>query len=106
LSFYYPRKTSVDRVIDAVELANELDFDLMAKHRALEEPHFFRRNHPNWEVRRSHCRSNGVITHKLEVVTPARTLVREESGPDSAGIRFAVTHPLLAETADLEAFLK
>ena len=35
LSFYYPDKKSVDRVIDATELANELDFDLMAKHRGL-----------------------------------------------------------------------
>ena len=34
LAFYYPHKTKLDRVIDAVELANELDFDLMAKHRA------------------------------------------------------------------------
>ncbi len=106
LSFYYPRKASVDRVIDAVELAHELDFDLMAKHCALEMPHFFRRSHPNWEVRRSQRRGGGNITHKLEIITPARTLVQEESGPDSAGIRFAVTRPLLADSGDVEAFLK
>ena len=38
LAYYYPQKAQVDRVVDAVELAHELDFDLMAKHRALELP--------------------------------------------------------------------
>jgi uroporphyrinogen-III decarboxylase len=106
LSHYYPRKRGVDRVIDAVELANELDFDLMAKHRALEEPHFTRRSHRNWEVRRSQERGGGMVRHKLEIITPERTLAREESGPDTAGVRLAVTRPLLAESADVEVFLK
>jgi len=110
LSFYYPRKPRLDRVIDAVELANELDFDLMAKHRALEQPHFFRRSHPRWKLRRTESRSAGMIKHRLEIVTPARTLVQEETGPDSgaatSGVRFMVTRPLLTDTDDVEAFLK
>lgn len=28
LAYYYPHQTKIDRVIDAVELAEELDFDL------------------------------------------------------------------------------
>jgi uroporphyrinogen decarboxylase len=44
LAWYYPHKNSVDRVVDATELAHELNFDLMAKHRALEAPHWFRRS--------------------------------------------------------------
>ena len=110
LSFYYPRKTKLDRVIDAVELANELDFDLMAKHRALEQPHFFRRSYPNWELRRTEGRSEGMIHRRLEIVTPARTLAQEETGPDSGaattGVRFHVTRTLLQDGADTEAFLK
>ncbi|MCX7886948.1 MAG: uroporphyrinogen decarboxylase family protein, partial [Verrucomicrobiae bacterium] len=76
LAFYYPHKTTVDRVLDATELANELDFDLMAKHRALETPHFFRRSYPNWELRRSESRTGGMIVRRLEIVTPVRTLLQ------------------------------
>jgi hypothetical protein len=110
LSFHYPHKPGLDRVVDAVELANELDFDLMAKHRALEQPHFFRRSHLNWELRRTRFCGGGMIKNRLEIVTPARTLVREETGPDrgaaTSGVRFMVTRPLLTDTGDVEAFLK
>jgi uroporphyrinogen decarboxylase len=110
LSFYYPEKRQVDRVVDAVELANELDFDLMAKHRALETPPFFRRSYPNWELRRSEARVDGMIRRRLEIVTPSRTLTREEVGPDSgaatAGVHFQVTRPPVQDADDGEAFLK
>lgn len=110
LSYYYPRKPFVDRVIDASELAEELGFDLMARHRALETPNFFRRSYPNWELRRGEARGGGSIKRTLEIVTPERTLVQEESGPDegaaTAGVRFMVTRPLLADEGDVEAFIK
>jgi uroporphyrinogen decarboxylase len=110
LSYYYPHKPSVDRVIDAVELATELDFDLMAKHRALERPYFLRRSYPNWELRQSHATDDRMIRRRIEIVTPGRTLVREETGPQAgvatSGVHFMVTRPLLADSADLEAFLK
>ena len=110
LSFYYPQRPKLDRVIDATDLANELDFDLMAKHRALEPPHFFRRSHPNWELRRSETRGEGMIRRRLEIVTPTRTLAQEETGPDSGaattGVRFHVTRTLLQDADDTEAFLK
>ncbi len=110
LAFYYPAKAAVDRVVDAVALADELDFDLMAKHRALETPHFFRRSYPNWELRRSEARRDGMIHRKLEIVTPGRTLAQEETGPEcgaaSAGVRLMVTRPLLQDADDVAAFLQ
>jgi hypothetical protein len=110
LAFYYPHKKTVDRVIDATELANELDFDLMAKHRGFERPHFLRRSYRNWELRQTESRAAGMILRRLEIVTPARTLVQEETGPDSGaattGVRFHVTKTLLQDAGDMEAFLK
>ena len=110
LAYYYPHKQHVDRVVDAVELAEELDFDLMAKHRAMELPHFLRRSYPNWELRRSEARGDGMIQRRLEIVTPERTLVQQEAGPDSGvattGVRFMVTRPALQDAADVEAFFK
>ena len=106
LAYYYPHKATVDRVIDATELANELDFDLMAKHRAFEHPHFFKCSYRNWELRRTESRDAGMIRRRLEIVTPARTLVQEETGPDSGtattGVRFHVTRPLLQDSKDRE----
>jgi hypothetical protein len=110
LAYYYPHKASLDRVIDAVELANELDFDLMAKHRAVERPHFFRRSYPNWELRETQSHDHGMVRRRMEIVTPVRTLTLEESGPESGaatkGVHFMVTRPMLMETADVEVFLK
>lgn len=110
LTFYYPQKPSVDRVVDAVELANELDFDLMAKHRAMERPHFLRRSYPNWELRETRVQEDDMIRCRLEIITPDRTLTMEESGPDvgsaTKGVYFMVTRPMFQEPADVEAFLK
>jgi hypothetical protein len=109
LGYHYPQKTRLDRVVDAVELAESLDFDLMAKHRAFETPHFFRRSQPHWELRRSEAREGGMIRRRLEVVTPKRTLVREEVGPDcgtaTQGVRFHVSRCLIQDADDLDAFL-
>lgn len=110
LSFYYPDRAQLDRVIDATELANALDFDLMAKHRALEPPHFFRRSYPNWELRRSESRAEGMVRRRLEIITPSRTLVQEEAGPGAgaaaSGVRLQVTRPLLQDPDDIAAFLQ
>ena len=110
LAYYYPQKSFVDRVVDAVELAEELDFDVMTKHRAFEQPHFLRRSYPNWELRRSESRADGMIQRRLEIITPERTLTLEEAGPDAGvattGVRFMATHPPLQDAADIEVFLK
>ena len=110
LAYYYPHKKSVDRVVDATELAEDLDFDLIAKHRALEQPHFFRRSYPGWELRRSETREKDMIRRRMEIVTPVRTLVQEEVGPDSGvsttGVRFMPVRSLLQDEADVEVFFK
>ena len=110
LSFYYPHKKSVDRVIDATELADELDFDLMSKHRGLEAPHWFRRSRPGWELRRSQSISNGFEHRRLEIITPKRTFVKEEARPyigaGSAGGAFMPTKHLLNDRAEMESFFE
>jgi hypothetical protein len=108
LSYYYPHKKSVDRVVDATELANELDFDLMAKHRGLEQPHWFRRSRPGWELRHSSTTSDGMERRRLEIVTPHRTFVKEEArpyaGPGSAGGVYMPAKHLLGDRAEIESF--
>jgi uroporphyrinogen-III decarboxylase len=108
LAFHYPHKTSVDRVIDATELAHELDFDLMAKHRGLEPPHWFRRSQPGWELRRAQSMSNGFEHRRLEIITPKRIFVQETarpcSGAGSAGGTFTPTKHFLSNREEIESF--
>ena len=110
LAYYYPQKAQVDRVIDATELANELDFDLMAKHRALELPHWFRRSRPDWEVRHSTVTNDGIERRRLQIVTPKRVFEKEEARPytgaGSAGATFAQTKPLLKSRDEIESFFE
>jgi len=110
LSFYYPDKNSVDRVVDATELANELDFDLMAKHRGLEQPHWFRRSRPGWELRHSSAVSDGMERKRLEITTPKRVFVKEEARPyvgaGSAGGAFMPTKYLLGNREEIESFFE
>ena len=110
LASYYPNKPSVDRVIEATELAEELDFDLMAKHRALEPPHWFRRSRPGWELKRSSDVRDGFEHRRLEIVTPKRVFVREDarpySGAGSAGGAYMPTKNLLDGRQEIEAFFE
>ena len=110
LAYYYPHKESVDRVTDAKELADEFDFDLIAKPRQFEHPHFFRKSYAGWEVRRDLWRADGREHETLEIVTPRGTLRQEEVGPDvgaaSAGIHKAVSKHLLDSDEAVEIFLE
>jgi uroporphyrinogen-III decarboxylase len=110
LAFYYPQKAKVDRVVDAAELAKELDFDLMARHRALEMPHWFRRSRTGWELRQESSTADGMERRRLEIVTPKRTFVKEElrphSGAGSAGVPFTPTKSLLANREEIESFFE
>lgn len=59
-------------------MAEELDFDLIAKHRGFEQPPFMRKSYPNWEVRKIVSRAGGMVHVRLEIQTPAKTLTQEE----------------------------
>ncbi len=110
LAFHYPDRASVDRVVDATELAEELDFDLMAKHRGLEAPHFLRRSHRNWEVRRTETQEGGMQVRRFQIHTPSMTFTKEDSRPlagvATAGLSFTPTKPLLAGREEIEGFVE
>ncbi|MCX7818433.1 MAG: hypothetical protein N2652_04385 [Kiritimatiellae bacterium] len=108
LSWYWPDRPTVDRVVDATELAEELDFDLIAKPRALEPPHFLRRSRPGWEVVQTESVEGGLQVRRLEIRAPDRTLCREDSRPlagaATAGLSWTPQRPLLADRDDIEWF--
>lgn len=110
LSWYWPDRPHVDRVVDATELAEELDFDLMAKHRKFERPHFLKKSFPNWELSESITSADGMRSVRTEIKTPKRTLVQEEvcpeAGTSTVGLHATVRRHLLETEADIESFME
>jgi len=110
LSFFYPARQKVDRVFDAIELARELDFDLIAKPRTFERPHFLRTSFPNWELRQKRVMRDGNVYVKRSIETPSRTLTQVQVGPDagaaSAGVHLSTQEYFLKEREDIEAFIE
>ncbi len=109
LCWRYPDRAVVDRVVDAVELANELDFDLMAKPLSFMRPHFFRKSYRDWELRTSQASDGRMIRYRLEIATRHRTLWQEEAvedvGVPTAGVMRVVTKHLLETREDTDIFL-
>jgi hypothetical protein len=110
LSWYFPGRAVVDRLVDAVEIANELDFDLMAKHLRFMLPHFFRKSYPNWELRTREWSDGRITRYRLEIETPKRLLFQEEAveeaGVATVGVGRATTKHLLETWEEAEIFLE
>ncbi len=110
LSYFYPKKTKVDRVYDALELAKELDFDLIAKPRTFEIPHFLRKSFPNWKLGREKQVRDGRIYFRTTIETPKKILTEVQVGPDtgvaSAGVHLSTQEYFLKEREDIEAFIE
>jgi uroporphyrinogen decarboxylase len=110
LAFYYPGKTSVDRVIDAVELSRELEFDLIAKHREFETPHFLKKNYPDWELCQSECRKDNIKYIQMTITTPVGELMQIEAVPEAgtatSGVFGTITKHLLSSKEDVEMFFE
>lgn len=110
LSFYYPQKIKVDRVYDALEFAKELDFDLIAKPRTFEQPHFLRKSFPNWKLNTNKKIHDGKIYYCTTIETPQKTLTEVQVGPDvgaaSAGVHLSTYEYFLKDKEDIEAFIE
>jgi len=110
LSYYHPEKTKVNRVFDAIELFKELDFDLIAKPRDFEVPHFLCKSFPNWKLDRDKQIRDGRIYFRTTIETPKKILTEVLVGPDagvaSAGVHLSTQEYLLKEREDIEAFIE
>ncbi|KLU60685.1 uroporphyrinogen decarboxylase [Peptococcaceae bacterium CEB3] len=109
LSYMYPGK-AVDRVTDAVACAEHFDFDLMARSRKFEYPHFMRKSFPNWELSLHTVREAGNFYKTFEIQTPLKKLKQVEAGPDlgdqTGGVHLTTIEYLIKDESDLEAFIK
>ncbi len=110
LSYFYPQKTKVDRVFDALELAKELDFDLIAKPRTFEAPHFLRKSFPNWQFQQDRQVRDGKIFVRKTIETPKEKLTQVQVGPDvgaaSSGVHLSTQEYFLKTPEDIEIFIE
>jgi len=110
LAYHYPEKQSVDRVIDAKALADDLDFDLMAKPRTLERAYFLEHSATGWEVTRTSQSIGGNLHHRLVINTPDGPLVQESVTPDAgvatSGLTASITRHLLESEENIAIFFR
>lgn len=108
LAYYFPEKAAVDRVTDAKALADELDFDLMAKPRTLERAYFLDFSTKGWEITREEEKTAGTVRCRLEVSTPDGPLVQESVTPDAgvatSGLTASITKHLLESEEEIGIF--
>lgn len=110
LSYYYLQKKKVDRVFDALELAKELEFDLIAKPRNFEVPHFLRKSFSNWELHEDRHVTGGKIYIRKTIETSKKTLTQVQVGPDAgaatSGIHLSTQEYFLKTPEDIEIFIE
>jgi uroporphyrinogen decarboxylase len=110
LAWLFPEKGEVDRVIDAVECARILGFDLLTRDRKFETPHFMKKSFKNWEVDEKTKKDKGMIYRTIEITTPDGMLKQVEAGPYEertvSGIHFTTVDYLIENARDFEIFTK
>ncbi|MBS3970549.1 MAG: hypothetical protein KGZ94_10615 [Clostridia bacterium] len=110
LSYFFPTKSKVDRVIDGSECARILGFDIITRGLEFTVPYFLKKTYANWEVEKKNQISNGIMYSTVLIRTPKGTLKQVEGTPYDEKIA-AGTHPstleyLIDDERDLEIFHK
>ncbi|NDL68542.1 uroporphyrinogen decarboxylase family protein [Anaerotalea alkaliphila] len=110
LAYYYPKKSSVNRVTDAVACARELGIDVMPRGREFEEPHFLRKSFPNWKLDKRDEVKDGLLFRTTEIETPKGVLRQVQVGPynpvSGQGIHMGKREYFINDDRDLEIFLE
>jgi len=110
LGWFFPEKKQIDRVIDAVECARILGFDLLTRDRKFEVPHFMKKSFGNWEVNKKAKKDKGNLYLVTEITTPNGVLKQVEAGPYEertvSGIHFSTVEYLIENEKDFEIFNK
>jgi uroporphyrinogen-III decarboxylase len=110
LGWFFPEKEQVDRVIDAVECARILGFDLLTRDRKFEVPHFMKKSFGNWDINEKIKIDKGNLYRLTEITTPDGILKQVEAGPYEdrtvSGIHFSTVEYLIENERDFEIFNK
>jgi uroporphyrinogen decarboxylase len=110
LSYIYPEKSQIDRVLDGLLLAKELGFDLIAKPRDFENPYFLKKSFPNWQLHQEQYTYEGKFYVRKTIATPEKMLTQIQVGPDAgvatSGLHLSTYEYFLKTYQDIEVFMK
>lgn len=108
LAWYFPERKMISRLEEAVDCANELDFDLMVRSKEFELPYFFKKSYLNWELDTKEILNGDIVHIYFAVKTPKGELVQEETAPflgrSTSGIHRSVKSYLIGSQNDYEIF--
>lgn len=109
LSYYFNKKNT-SRLYDAVQLAKELDFDLITRQYVNPIPYFLQRSEENWKVTIKEAKEGDNYVRRTTVETPDRVMEQVEAAPYNenilTGIHFSTVQYLLKDEDDFHAFKK
>ena len=98
---YYFNKVETSRIVDAVALAKELDFDVLTRDTFHIQPYFFRKSYPNWKVEKSEELIGDIMHRNVVITTPEGKLTQVEVAPYDpstiSGIHFTTKKYLLED---------
>jgi uroporphyrinogen-III decarboxylase len=109
LSWYFNKKDT-DRLVDAVTLAEELDFDLITRQYLCASPYFMRLCATDWEVAVKNEIRQGNYYRVTRIETPGGELTQIEAAPYNekilSGIHFSTLDYLIKSAEDFAIFKK
>lgn len=109
LSYYFNKKDT-SRLYDAVELAKELDFDLITRQYVNPTPYFVQRSFENWEVSETKEKVGNNYVRTTTIKTPDGELKQVEAAEYNekilSGIHFSTTEYLIKSEEDWDLFKK
>ena len=107
---YFFNKSGTDRLMDGIACARALDFDLMARESRYSQPHFMRKNYPDWALDRKSFIEKGNYYTVTTITTPAKVLKQVEVAPydekSIAGIHPSTMEYMIKDESDFEVFDK
>ncbi|RHR32049.1 hypothetical protein DWX43_05220 [Clostridium sp. AF19-22AC] len=107
LSWYFDKKDT-SRLYDAVQLAKELDFDLITRQYINPIPYFLKNSTENWKVHISEGKEGNNYVRRTKVETPKRTMEQVAAASYNekilSGIHFSTVEYLIKDEDDFYAF--
>lgn len=109
LSYYFNKKDT-SRLYDAVELAKELDFDLITRQYVNPTPYFVQRSFENWEVSETKEKVGSNYVRTTTIKTPEGELKQVEAAEYNekilSGIHFSTVEYMIKSEEDFNLFKK
>lgn len=110
LSWFYPERAKVTRVVDAVDCAKYYGFDISTRDNQYTRPFWLKQSYPNWEIEEKTWIEHDVFYRQSFITTPGRVLSQIEVAPYDprtiAGMHFHTKDWFIKTSDDFETFRK